>query len=109
MPGVADDVLLGAFDTTFRSGTVGIHSFTGSGLLSVTGGQLTVSSASTIGALAMSNGSLGGSGNLTVSGAANLNFGDMRGTGTTFCKGRPRSPAAAFAWMADAFCATSPA
>src|SRR5262245_58149873 len=82
LPGAPDDAALGSFDTVFRSGTVTIQSFTGTGLLSITGGTLTVTNASTIGSLTQSNGSLGGTGNVTITGNATFTFGDQRGTGT---------------------------
>ena len=40
LPGVADDVLLGAFNTEFRTGSVTVLSFTGTGQLRVSGGTL---------------------------------------------------------------------
>ena len=67
-PGAADDALLGAFNTEFRTGTVGIKSFTGTAQLKVSGGQLSVTNASSIGSLNQSQGSLGGAGNVTVTG-----------------------------------------
>ena len=73
LPGAPDDVLLGAFNTTFRSGTVAINSFNGTGIFTVTGGTLTFASASSTGGLVMSAGQLSGAGNLTVSAASTLN------------------------------------
>jgi hypothetical protein len=87
LPGAADDVLLGAFDTVFRTGTVPIRSFTGTGMFSVTGGTLSFSNASSVGSFAMSSGQLSGAGNLTVSGAATLTVGAFSGAGTTTLQG----------------------
>jgi len=84
LPGAADDALLGAFDTTFRSGTITVQSFSGTGTLSVTGGSLSSTLASTAGGLNLSAGSIGGAGNLTVTGAMNWTGGTMTGAGTTF-------------------------
>src|SRR5580765_7615188 len=64
LPVAADDVLLGAFDTEFRSGTVTIQSFGGTGRLTISGGSLSVTNASTIGALTLSAGTLGGTGSV---------------------------------------------
>src|SRR5512137_41174 len=77
LPGSTDDALLGAFDTEFRTGSVTIRSFTGTGLLRVTGGTLQVTQASSIGSVVMSGGSLGGSGDITVSGVTTLSGGNM--------------------------------
>jgi hypothetical protein len=87
LPGSLDDVALGAFETTFRSGTVGVRSFNGSGLLNLTGGQLSVSNNSFIGQLTLSGGTLAGAGDVTVSGAATFSGGQMLGTGTTVLNG----------------------
>jgi fibronectin-binding autotransporter adhesin len=87
LPGAADDALLGTANTNFRSGTVGINSFTGTGSLTVSGGQLAVANASSIGSLVMTSGSLGGAGDITVTGTSTITFGDMRGPGTTILQG----------------------
>lgn len=87
LPGAVDDVLLGAFDTTFRSGTVSIQSFIGTGTLSLTGGSLSVSNASSIGGLAMTSGTIGGTGSLTIAGASTWTGGTMSGTGSTVFNG----------------------
>jgi fibronectin-binding autotransporter adhesin len=87
LPGLLDDVDLVAFDTTFRSGTVGVRSFNGSGRLSLTGGRLSVSDNSFIGLLTLGGGTLAGAGNVTVSGAATFSGGQMLGTGTTVLNG----------------------
>src|SRR5664280_2942145 len=49
LPGVADDAQLSVFDTEFRSGTVSIHSLTGTGKLTISGGSLSIASTSSIG------------------------------------------------------------
>ena len=84
-PGAADDVALGAFNTTFRaaSGTLTIQSFTGTGALTVTGGTLSFANASSIGALSMTGGALGGAGTLTVAGASTWSAGTQTGAGVT--------------------------
>ncbi|MFT3820004.1 MAG: choice-of-anchor D domain-containing protein [Rubrivivax sp.] len=89
VPTAVDDVLLGAANTEFRtqSGTLTINSYTGAGQLRVSGGTLLNNVSSSIGSLQMSSGSLGGGGNLTITGAASITYGDMRGTGTTFLQG----------------------
>ena len=51
------------------------------GFLNLVGGNLTT------GAFSQSNGSVSGPNNLTVTGAANITFGDHRGTGTTILQG----------------------
>ena len=66
LPGLADDAGLGAFDTVFRSGAVGVKSFAGTGKLTLTGGYLRATIASSIGTLAMSGGYLSGVGTVTV-------------------------------------------
>ncbi len=86
LPGAADDALLGAFDTTFRSGTVTVQSYSGTGTLSVTGGALGNTLASTIGGLTFSAGTIGGAGNLSITGMTQWTGGSMSGTGTTFAK-----------------------
>jgi hypothetical protein len=83
LPGAADDVLLGAFDTEFRTGNVTVLSFTGSGQLRVSGGVLQNSQASSIGSLLLSGGSLGGTGGLAVAGASSWTGGTLFGTGST--------------------------
>jgi hypothetical protein len=87
LPGATDDVLLGAFDTTFRSGTVTIQSFTGTGTLSVTGGSLSATAASSTGGLNLSAGAIGGTGNIGIAGTWNWTGGLMTGAGTTFANG----------------------
>ena len=87
LPGAADDVLLGVFDTTLRSGTVTIQSFTGTGTLSLTGGSLSVSSASSIGGFDMAGGTLDGIGAVSVSGASSWTSGTMSGAGSTTFNG----------------------
>jgi len=56
LPGAADDALLGAFNTNFRSGVVAVGSFTGSGTLTVSGGQLSVTTGSSTGGLTIDSG-----------------------------------------------------
>ena len=52
-PTAADDALLGAFDTEIRSGTFSIRSLTGTGRLTLSGGSLSFSQTSSIGAMTM--------------------------------------------------------
>lgn len=59
--------LLGAFDTTLRSGSFMADTVQGTGTLTVTGGSLAIAgTGSTLGTLDMRAGSLGGPGDLTV-------------------------------------------
>ena len=81
LPGAADDALLGAFDTEFRSGAVTIRSLAGTGRFTLSGGTLTITNASTSGALALSGGTLGGTGVVTLSGPSTWTGGTMTGTG----------------------------
>jgi hypothetical protein len=83
LPGAADDVLLGAFDTQFRSGNVTVLSFTGTGQLRVTGGTLQNTQASSIGSLSMSGGVLGGTGSLAIAGPSTWTGGTIFGAGTS--------------------------
>jgi hypothetical protein len=87
LPGATSDVLLGAFDTTFRSGTVTVQSFNGTGTLSVTGGSLSTTAASSTGGLNLSAGAIGGTGNISIANTWNWTGGLMTGTGTTFANG----------------------
>jgi hypothetical protein len=84
LPGATDDALLGAFDTTLRSGAFTLQSFTGTGTLSVTGGSLSVSAASTTGGLNLSGGTIGGTGSVSITGVLAWTGGTMTGAGTTF-------------------------
>ena len=83
LPGAADDVLLGAFDTEFRAGNVTIHSFVGTGTLRVSAGTLQNSAASSIGSLVLSGGALGGTGNLAVAAPSTWSGGALFGAGAT--------------------------
>jgi hypothetical protein len=83
LPGAADDVLLGAFDSEFRTGNVTVLSFTGTGQLRVSGGILQNTQASSIGSLLLSGGSLGGTGSLAVANASTWTGGTLFGTGST--------------------------
>ena len=88
-PGALDDAALGAFNTEVRT-NFSILSFAGTGLLTSSAGTLSFSSASSIGALAMTGGTLVGVGPLavaSVSGAATFSGGSMLGTGRTSVTG----------------------
>ena len=87
LPGATDDVLLGGFDTTLRSGTFTVQSYGGTGKLSITGGSLSNALASSIGSLVLSDGAIGGAGNLSIAGATTWTGGTMSGTGTTVANG----------------------
>jgi hypothetical protein len=65
---------------------------------------LSVTSTSTIGALDMSTGSLGGAVNVTVTGptATSFTYGDNRGTGSTILQGASTISSSGFAWTAVA-------
>jgi hypothetical protein len=83
LPGAADDVLLGGFETEFRSGNVTVRSFTGTGLLHVSGGTLQATAASSIGSLALAGGSLGSGVTLAVAGPSTWTGGTLFGAGST--------------------------
>jgi hypothetical protein len=89
LPGIADNLVLGSFNTEFRSGAVSVLSFLGTGQLTVSGGSLSFSAASSVGALSFTGGNLGGSGDLSVSGPSSWSgFGSqMSGTGSTTFSG----------------------
>ena len=87
LPGAADDALLGAFNTEFRSGVVTIHSMAGTGNLTISGGTLSITAGSSIGSLALTGGTLGGTGTLTASGASSWTSGGMSGTGAAVFNG----------------------
>ena len=88
LPGAGDDALLGAFATESRVGTVGIRSFTGTGVLTVSGGSLlSVTNPSSTGGLTLASGALGGAGDVSIAGAMIVSGGDHRGTGTTTLHG----------------------
>nr|WP_315398726.1 choice-of-anchor D domain-containing protein [uncultured Duganella sp.] len=83
VPGLTDDLLLGTADTNLGYSGLGIRGFTGSGRLSITGGALDFASASSIGALAFSNGTVTSAATLDVTGGATWSGGTFAGTGTT--------------------------
>ena len=89
LPGFADNLVLGSFNTEFRSGDVTVQSFVGIGRLTVSGGSLSPSAASSIGALSFTGGVLGGVGVLTINGPSSWtgNGGQMTGTGSTTFNG----------------------
>jgi len=82
LPGAADDVLLGSFATTLRSGNFSVQSFNGTGTLSLTGGTLSRTAASSVGGLNLSGGTLTGAGALSVTGASTWSAGNISGAGT---------------------------
>jgi len=88
-PGALDDAALGAFNTEVRT-NFSILSFAGTGLLTSSAATLSFSNASSIGALALTGGTLVGVGPLaiaSVSGAATFSGGSMLGTGRTSVAG----------------------
>ena len=87
LPGPLDDVLLAAFDTEFRSGAVTIRTLTGTGRLTLSGGSLSMTNASSIGAFSMTGGIVAGTGALTISGASTWTGGSMSGAGSTTFNG----------------------
>jgi len=87
LPGATDDVFLGAFDTTLRSGNFSVQSFSGTGKLSITGGSLSNALASGVGSLSFSAGTIGGAGNFSIVGPTTWTGGTMSGTGTTIANG----------------------
>jgi hypothetical protein len=69
VPGTGDDVVIpSGITVTFDSGTDTIHQLTVNGTLDVTGGTLDVNATGTLDNLAVSGGTLGGTGALTVTG-----------------------------------------
>ncbi len=89
-PTAADDVLLGAFNTSFRSLNVGVRSFAGTRGLTISSGGLSVTQASSVGTLSMTGGALGGLGDVTISDGASITYGSMHGSGTTTVRGSTR-------------------
>ena len=87
LPGAPDDVLLGISNTEFRSGSVTVQSFNGTGVLTISGGALSATLASSIGALIMTGGTMGGTGTVTVGGASTWTAGTHTGAGTTSFNG----------------------
>ncbi len=92
-PATGDTALLGAAATSFRSssGTLTLESVLGTGKLTITGGALNLSAASSIGGLALGDGqghgTLGGVGAVNVSGASTWGSGTMAGSGSTTFNG----------------------
>jgi hypothetical protein len=86
LPGPADDVTIGATATVVHSDDDSdtINSLTSSGTLSITGGTLSIASASTVDTLTVggSRGTLSVNGSLTVNGLLTLGFGELSGTGS---------------------------
>ncbi|MCP4277845.1 MAG: hypothetical protein GY779_15980, partial [Gammaproteobacteria bacterium] len=89
VPTIVDDVVIpdfGGITVTYSTGTTSINSLSTSDNVSITGGTLNLAAASTIGTgatLALSGGTINGSGDLTVDGTLNWTLGTMTGTGTT--------------------------
>lgn len=83
VPVAGDDVLLDAFDTTLRSGNFALQSFSGTGTLSLSGGSLSNTLASSLGGLNLSGGAIGGTGSQTISGTLAWTGGSITGTGNT--------------------------
>ena len=90
LPGVSDDVCIDGFNVTVPSGTQTVNSvtMTASGSLGISGGTLSLASASQVaGAFSLSTGTLSGSGSLTVSGLITWTGGTMSGAGMTQANG----------------------
>ncbi|MEO7853937.1 MAG: hypothetical protein ABIR94_17045, partial [Rubrivivax sp.] len=83
----SDNLVFGAFNTEFRSGSVSVSDFSGTGALTISGGALNISAASAIGGLTMTGGTLDGTGALSISGASSWTGGGMSGTGSTVFNG----------------------
>lgn len=60
------EALLGAFDTTLRSGSFSVGSLSGSGMLSVLGGELSIAQEATVGTLDVQGGRFSGGGKLVA-------------------------------------------
>jgi hypothetical protein len=89
LPTVLDDVVIGAGVTvTYSTGTDQVHSLTSSSAFVVSGGTLTLASASALtGTLDVTGGRLDGPGSLTVSALLTWTGGTLGGTGTTTANG----------------------
>jgi len=112
LPSSGDDIVIAAgFGTTIFNGSSPLTSLTiasldsGSNLtvsggvltvtgaadfgesLSITAGTLELNGSSSINTFTQSNGSLSGTGTVTITGASTITFGDHRGTGTTIFQG----------------------
>ena len=83
LPGPADDAALGAFDTIYRTGTLAVRSFAGTGRLTLQGGELVYAANSSIGSLTTTAGTLRATADLEVSGAASFSGGVLAGAGAT--------------------------
>jgi hypothetical protein len=83
LPAAGDEVLLGSFDTTLRSGNFALQSFSGTGTLSITGGSLSNSLASTVGGLNLAGGAIGGTGATAITGVLTWSGGSITGAGST--------------------------
>ncbi len=87
VPGVDDDVLIdvpGTPTITIRSGSAEVKTLRSEEAIVVSGGTLSISSASTVsGDVLLSGGELSGAGDLTVTGVLSWTFGTMSGTGKT--------------------------
>ena len=81
LPTAISDAGLATFSTVFRSGSVTVQSFSGTGTLSITGGSLSATGASSMGIVALSGGALSTSA-AAAFGSLNLSAGILGGTGT---------------------------
>jgi len=86
-PVAADNALLSSFDTELRSGDFNVLSLNGTGRFTLSGGSLTFTNASSVGAFDMTGGVIDGVGALSISGASNWTGGDMNGAGSTTFNG----------------------
>jgi hypothetical protein len=84
VPGASDDAVINTTGITVTSsGNNSINSLTSSALVQIQGGSFNVAATSTSTSFELDNGSLGGTGMLTVSNAFTWTGGTMNGTGAT--------------------------
>ena len=72
---------------TFRTGTVAVNSLTSAENFAITGGTLDLATSSTLSTLTMSAGTLGGAGNVAISGLFTWSGGSLSGGGSTDANG----------------------
>lgn len=91
VPQGGDDVVIdrpsASVTVTLRSGTTNANSLTSTDNLVVNGGTLNLATASTATTLTLSSGTIGGVGNLSISGLFTWSGGTMTGTGATNANG----------------------
>ena len=113
VPGADDDVTIDTTATVVHSADVTdtIDSLTTTAPLSITGGTLSIASASTIGGpLSITAGTLSGTGDITLSGLLTLNSGTISGSGQIIANGGMTiNPGPAGTFFIDGPMVTNPA